>query len=89
MSPVSSILHTPAAPRLADYIIKAKAIYSMAENHTVYRAIALRDEWIVAVSEDPNGLDGLAQPYADAPNFSGQVFWNVSDLVEVANFAVR
>jgi predicted amidohydrolase YtcJ len=31
----------------------------MAEDRKVYRAIAIRDEWIVAVSEDPHGLDGL------------------------------
>jgi predicted amidohydrolase YtcJ len=46
-------------PRLADQVIRAGAIYSMAEERKVYQAIALRDEWIVAVSEDPHGLDGL------------------------------
>ncbi len=45
--------------RLADSVIRAGAIYSMAEDRKVYRAIAIRDEWIVAVSEDPHGLDGL------------------------------
>ncbi len=45
--------------RLADRVIRAGAIYSMAEDRKVYRSIALRDEWIVAVSEDPHGLDGL------------------------------
>jgi predicted amidohydrolase YtcJ len=45
--------------RLADEVIRAGAIYSMSAGRNVYRAIALRDEWIVAVSEDPHGLDGL------------------------------
>ena len=45
--------------RLVDRIIRAKAIYSMAQGRQVHGAIALRDEWIVAVSEDPHGLDGL------------------------------
>lgn len=45
--------------RLADQVIRAGSIYSMAANRKVYRAIALRDEWIVAVSENPHGLDGL------------------------------
>jgi len=46
-------------PRLADLVIRARAIYSMAADRTIFRAIAIRDEWIVAVSEDPHGLDGL------------------------------
>lgn len=50
---------SPATARLADCVIRAGAIYSMAEGRKVYRAVALRDEWIVAVSEDPHGLDGL------------------------------
>lgn len=50
---------SPHAPRLADLLIRAAAIYSMAQNRTVYQAIAIRDEWIVAVSHDPHGLDGL------------------------------
>jgi predicted amidohydrolase YtcJ len=45
--------------RLADWIIRAGAIYSMAEGPKVHRAIAIRDEWIVAVSEDLHGLDAL------------------------------
>ena len=48
-----------ATPRLADQVIRAGAIYSMAEDRKVYRSIAIRDEWIVAVSEDSHGLDGL------------------------------
>src|SRR6266487_501497 len=48
-----------ATPRLADQVIRAGAIYSMAEDRKVYRAITIRDEWIVAVSEDPHGLDRL------------------------------
>jgi predicted amidohydrolase YtcJ len=31
----------------------------MAPDRRVFRAIAVRDEWIVAVSDDPQGLDGL------------------------------
>ena len=46
-------------PRLADLVLRAGAIYSMAEHRAVYRAIAIRDEWIVAVSQDPHGLDSL------------------------------
>src|SRR6202049_5327950 len=49
----------PHTPRLADLVIRAGAIYSMAQHRAVYRAIAIRDEWIVAVSQDPHGLDGL------------------------------
>src|SRR5947199_8111108 len=50
---------SPHAPRLADLLIRAAAIYSMAQDRAVYQAIAIRDEWIVAVSQDPHGLDGL------------------------------
>lgn len=46
-------------PVLADLVIRAGAIYSMAEDRKLFRAIAIRDEWIVAASEDPHGLDGL------------------------------
>jgi len=46
-------------PRLADVVIRAGAIYSMAEDRAIYRAIALRDERIVAIAADPHGLDGL------------------------------
>src|SRR6266702_8398365 len=49
--------HNPL--RLADLLIRAAAIYSMAQDRAVYQAIAVRDEWIVAVSQDPHGLDGL------------------------------
>ena len=48
------------APRLADLLVRADAIYSMAQDRAVYQALAIRDEWIVAVSEDPHGLDGLS-----------------------------
>jgi predicted amidohydrolase YtcJ len=50
---------SPYTPRLADQLIRAGAMYSMAQHRVVYRAIAIRDEWIVAVSQDPHGLDGL------------------------------
>lgn len=46
-------------PRLADVVIRAGAIYSMTPDRMVYRAIALRDEWVVAVSPDAHGLDEL------------------------------
>jgi predicted amidohydrolase YtcJ len=45
--------------RLADLLIRAGAIYSMTQDRAIYQALAIRDEWIVAVSEDPHGLDGL------------------------------
>jgi len=51
---------TSTKPRLADIVIRAGAIHSMAADRASYRAIALRDEWIVAVSPDPHGLDDLA-----------------------------
>jgi hypothetical protein len=47
------------APRLADLLIRAAAIYSMAQDRMVYQALAIRDEWIVAVSQDLHSLDGL------------------------------
>jgi predicted amidohydrolase YtcJ len=50
---------SPHAPRLADLLIRAGAIYSMAQHSAVYQAIAIREEWIVAVSQDPHGLDSL------------------------------
>src|SRR2546423_13650631 len=31
----------------------------MARHRAFYQAIAIRDEWIVAVSQDPHGLGGL------------------------------
>jgi predicted amidohydrolase YtcJ len=51
--------HASLAPEV---VIRAGAIYSMAPNRAVYRAMAIRDEWILAVSEDPHGLDGLIGP---------------------------
>jgi predicted amidohydrolase YtcJ len=59
MSKTISPREASATVRLADKIIRAGAIYSMAEDRNVYRSIAIRDEWIVAVSQDPHGLDGL------------------------------
>ncbi|MFL5626404.1 MAG: amidohydrolase family protein [Ktedonobacteraceae bacterium] len=46
-------------PRLTDLVIRAGTIHPMIGDRKVYRAIAIRDEWIVAVSEDPHGLDAL------------------------------
>ena len=43
----------------ADLIIKAARIHSMDRAQSVYRSIATRGERIVAVSEEPDGLDGL------------------------------
>ncbi len=59
MSQIASPGEANPTVRLADRVIRAGAIYSMAAARNVYRAIALRDEWIIAVSEDPHGLDGL------------------------------
>src|SRR5258708_3682795 len=64
---------SPRAPRLADLLIQAGAIYSMAGHRAVYQAIAVRDEWIVAVSQDPHGLDGLigaGTQILDAPDLT-------------------
>src|SRR5262249_13927840 len=47
------------SPRLADLVVRAGAIYAMTDRQTIYRSIALRDQWIVATSPDPHGLDGL------------------------------
>jgi predicted amidohydrolase YtcJ len=59
MSQTISPREASATVRLADQVIRAGAIYSMAEDRKVYRSVALRNEWIIAVSEDPHGLDGL------------------------------
>ena len=64
---------SPHAPCLADRLIRAAAIYSMAQDRAVYQAIAIRDEWIVAVSQDPHGLDGLISAdtqVLDAPDLT-------------------
>jgi predicted amidohydrolase YtcJ len=44
---------------LADHLIRAGAIYAMTPERAVFRAVAVRAEGIVAVSEDPHGLDWL------------------------------
>jgi predicted amidohydrolase YtcJ len=59
MSQTVSPREASATVCLADSVIRAGAIYSMAQDRKVYRAIAIRDEWIVAVSEDPHGLDAF------------------------------
>src|SRR5437764_492248 len=64
---------SPHAPCLADLLIRAGAIYSMAQDRAVSQAIAIRDEWIVAVSQDPHGLDGLISAdthVLDAPDLT-------------------
>ncbi len=43
-------------------LIRAGAIYSMARGRAIYRAIAIRDNRIIAVSEDAHGLDTIAAP---------------------------
>jgi predicted amidohydrolase YtcJ len=50
----------PRVPRLADLIVKAGRVYSMNEARDVHAALAVRDGWIVAVSDDRDGLDALA-----------------------------
>jgi predicted amidohydrolase YtcJ len=62
MSQTVSPREASATVPLTDKVIRAGAIYSMAEDRKVYRSIALRNDWIVAVSEDPHGLDGLITP---------------------------
>jgi predicted amidohydrolase YtcJ len=64
---------SPATLRPVDLVIKAAAIYSMAAARAVYRAVGIRDGWIVAVSEDPHALDGLVTGGAqvvDAPELT-------------------
>jgi predicted amidohydrolase YtcJ len=55
-------------PPSADLIIKARRIHAMNSVHSVYRAIAIRGEWIVAVSDDPGGLDGLRDAHTRVVN---------------------
>ena len=62
MKQAPSATLAPARVRLADTLIRAGAIHSMATNRAIYRAIAIRDTTIVAVSEDAHGLDDLASP---------------------------
>jgi predicted amidohydrolase YtcJ len=50
----------PDAPRLADLIVKAGRIYSMNGGRDVHAALAVRDGWIVAVSDDRDAIDALA-----------------------------
>ena len=72
-TPVVTSQRSGNYPRLADRIIRAKAIYSMAEDRAIYRSIAIRDEWIVAVSADSRGLDDLISDgtqVLDAPNLT-------------------
>jgi len=62
--PSTAAAGVAGVPRLADILIRARAIYSMAPERTINRAIAICDEWIVAVDKDPHGLDGLIAPDA-------------------------
>ena len=47
-------------PRLADLIVKAGRVYAVDERRSTFRSFAVRDGWIVAASEEPDGLDDLA-----------------------------
>jgi len=49
-----------SALRLADLIVKAGRVYAMNRAADVHAALAVRDGWIVAVSDDRDGLDALA-----------------------------
>ena len=42
-----------------DLIIKARQIHAMGPNRGTYRSLAIAGEQIVAISADPDGLDGL------------------------------
>jgi predicted amidohydrolase YtcJ len=73
LEPVPYESLSPHAPRLADLLIRAGAIYSMAQHRAVYQAIAIRDEWIVAVSQGSHGLDELISAdtrVLDAPDLT-------------------
>ena len=50
----------PGAPRLVDLIVKAGRVYAMNSGRDVHAALAVRDGWIVAVSDERDGLDALA-----------------------------
>ena len=58
-------------PRLADLIVKAGRIYSMNAGRDVHAALAIRDGWIVAVSDDRDGLDTLASEGTQVVDDSG------------------
>jgi predicted amidohydrolase YtcJ len=45
---------------LADLLVKAGRIYAMDERHSTLRSLAVRDGWIVAASDEPDGLNSLA-----------------------------
>lgn len=50
----------PAEPLRLDYLIKARAVHSMTGE--TYQSVGLRGPVIVAVSDEPDGLDDLAGP---------------------------
>ena len=52
-------LPTETLPVLADLVVRAGAIYSMAPDRTRFQALAIRGAWIVGASPDPHGLDGF------------------------------
>jgi predicted amidohydrolase YtcJ len=47
---------------MADLLIRAARIYSMAPDRATYRAIAIRDGVILGLSQDAHGVDDLAGP---------------------------
>jgi predicted amidohydrolase YtcJ len=47
---------------MTDLLIRARCIYSMAADRATYRALAVRDGSILALSESPNGLDSTVTP---------------------------
>jgi predicted amidohydrolase YtcJ len=57
---VTRLTGNPGVPRLADLIVKAGRVYSMNAGRDVHTALAIRDGWIVAVSDVRDGLDALA-----------------------------
>src|SRR5260221_2822415 len=71
----SQMSHHPhaASTEGPDTVIRAARIYFMRDDRAVYRAIAVRGEWIVAVSDELHGLDDLiaAETHVvDAPDLT-------------------
>ncbi|MGO8946337.1 MAG: hypothetical protein ACLQUY_01480 [Ktedonobacterales bacterium] len=48
-----------SSPVLADLEMRTRTIYSRAEDWKRFQAVEIRNDWIVAASEDRHGLDGL------------------------------
>ena len=56
---LSANMSSRETPRLADQLIRAGAIYPMAQKHEAHRSIAIRDGRVMATARDPHGLDGF------------------------------